>query len=66
MPRPNPNKQLVNVPFEPDLLSQVDDFRFSHRFPSRIAAIKWLLTDHLKDSPQPKPEEVAQYSRLAS
>lgn len=66
MPRPNPSKQVVNVPFDPDLLAQLDDFRWSHRFPSRIAAIKWLVSSRLKENPKPRPEDVAQYSRIAS
>ena len=36
-------KQFVNLPFDAVQLKRIDDFRFKHRFPSRTAAIKWLL-----------------------
>lgn len=57
---------VVNLPLERDLLAQVDDFRFTHRFPSRIAAMKWLIASRLEEKPTPKKEDVVQYSRLAS
>jgi hypothetical protein len=59
-------KQFINLPLERDLLALVDDFRFTHRFPSRIAAMKYLMASRLQEKPQPKPEDIAQYSRMAS
>jgi hypothetical protein len=37
-----------------DLLKKLDDYRFKHRFPSRAAAIKWLLEWALKQNPKPE------------
>ena len=39
-----------------DLLQRIDDFRFAHRFPSRAAAIKWLIEWALAQNPTPPPE----------
>ena len=36
-------KQLVHLRLEEDLLQRLEDFRFRHRFPTRTAAIEWLL-----------------------
>lgn len=43
-PRENPFTAVVNIPFEPDLLERVDDYRFQYRFKSRQAALRHLLT----------------------
>lgn len=37
------DKPLVHLVMDPDLIKRLDDFRFTHRFQSRAAAIKWLL-----------------------
>ncbi len=37
-------KPLINLVMDPELVERIDDFRFANRFPSRAAAIKWLLT----------------------
>lgn len=50
---PPDKKPLVNVLMEPELLARVDDFRFTHRFKSRAAAIKYLLDWALVRSPEP-------------
>lgn len=47
------DKPLLNFVIAPDLLKRLDDFRFKHRFPSRAAAIKWLLDWALKQKPEP-------------
>lgn len=46
-------KPLVGLNVEQSLLDRIDDFRFEHRFPSRAAAIKWLLEWALEQHPQP-------------
>ena len=51
------NKPLLNFVIEPELLKRMDDFRFKHRFPSRAAAIKWLLQWALDQKPAPKKED---------
>lgn len=45
-------KPLLHIVFEPELLERVDDFRFANRFPSRAAAVKWLLTWALNQEPK--------------
>jgi metal-responsive CopG/Arc/MetJ family transcriptional regulator len=37
---------------EPDLIKQVDDFRFKQRFNSRTEAIRWLLRYALAQKPR--------------
>jgi hypothetical protein len=51
------DKPLLNFVIEPDLLKRVDDFRFKHRFPTRAAAIKWLLDWALNQKPAPPKGE---------
>lgn len=43
--------KILNFVIDPDLLKAIDDFRFSNRFPTRAAAIKWLLAWALKQNP---------------
>lgn len=50
-------KPLLNFVIEPKLLERVDDFRFKHRFPTRAAAIKWLLDWALSQKPAPEKGE---------
>lgn len=52
--------KLVNVLMEPDLIERLDDFRYTKRFPSRAAAIKWLLTWALDQAPEVVPGEQEQ------
>jgi hypothetical protein len=57
-----PTEEPIEKPFlhfviEPALLKQLEDFRFKHRFPTRTAAIKWLLVWALKQKPVPKGTE---------
>jgi hypothetical protein len=46
-------KQMLTFIVEAGLLTALDDFRFKNRFPSRAAAIKWLLNWSLKQKPKP-------------
>jgi len=50
-------KPVLNFVVEPDLLKRLDDFRFRNRFPSRAAAIKWLLAWALVQKPPVEKEE---------
>ncbi len=43
------DKPIINFVMEPELLERVDDFRFARRFPSRAAAIKWLIARALEN-----------------
>lgn len=47
-------KPLINLVMEPELIERIDDFRFARRFPSRAAAMKWLLTWALDRQPEGK------------
>lgn len=62
------SKPLVNVHMDEDFLERLDDFRFSHRFPSRAAAMKYLIETRLEQDPRPTREEAERYNghRLAS
>ncbi len=45
---------MLHVVVRPDLLKRLDDYRFEKRFPSRSAALKYLLDWALKQNPEPK------------
>lgn len=49
-------KPLLNFVIDQDLLDRIDEFRYDNRFPSRAAAIKWLLDWALKQNPSPRTE----------
>lgn len=56
------NRNLLNFIVDDSLLKRIEDFRFKNRFPTRAAAIKWLLDWALKQKPSvrslvPEPEE---------
>ena len=48
------DKPILNFVIDPELLQRVDDFRYKQRFPTRAAAVKWLLLWALKQKPQPQ------------
>lgn len=48
------DKPILNFVIDPELLSRIDDYRFEHRFPTRAAAIKWLLAWGVERNPDPK------------
>jgi hypothetical protein len=50
------DKPFLSFVVDPDLLKRIDDWRFKHRFPTRAAAIKWLLEWALSQKPAPKGE----------
>jgi hypothetical protein len=41
-------KKRVHLLFDAEFTKRIDDFRYQHRFPTRAAAIKWLLEQALK------------------
>lgn len=45
---------ILNFVIEPELLKRVDDFRFKNRFPTRAAAVKWLLNAAITAKLTPK------------
>ena len=49
-PRKSP---LLSFVIDTRLLERIEDFRYVNRFPSRAAAIKWLLAWALDKAPQP-------------
>lgn len=54
MPSDNP---LVQFVIDHGMLQRIDDFRFANRFPSRAAAIKWLLDKGLAAGLKPSDDE---------
>ncbi len=46
-------KPMLLFSIDPELLEQVDAFRYQHRFPARSQAIKYLLAWALKQKPVP-------------
>lgn len=56
MPTVPSTKPVINLVMDQELIDRVDDFRFAHRFPSRAAAIKWLLEWGLDQRPAPRDE----------
>ena len=46
------DKPFLSFLIDPVLLERVDDFRYKNRFPTRAAAIKWLLNWALKQKPK--------------
>lgn len=65
------NKSLLNFIVDDNLLKRIEDFRFKNRFPTRAAAIKWLLDWALKQKPSvrnlpPELEETHPAERNAS
>ncbi|HLX43600.1 MAG TPA: hypothetical protein VKR43_09210 [Bryobacteraceae bacterium] len=47
-------KPFLHFVVEPELLKKLDDFYHKHKFPSRAAAIKWLLDAAMKAKLAPK------------
>jgi hypothetical protein len=45
------DKPFLSFVVDTDLLKHLDDFRFTNRFNSRAAAIKWLLAWALDQKP---------------
>ena len=43
----------VSPKLDPAFLKRIDSFRFEHWFPTRTAAIMWLLEWALEQNPQP-------------
>ena len=48
---------LLHITMPPALLKRIEDFRFKHRFPSRAAAVKWLIDFALSQKPTPRGGE---------
>jgi hypothetical protein len=48
---PSSDKPYLNFIIDPVLLKRLDDFRYRRCFPTRPAAVKWLLVEqHGKES----------------
>ena len=45
-------KPLIHFVVEPDFIERVDEFRYKNHFPTRAAAIKWLIEFALKQKPK--------------
>lgn len=51
------DKPILNFVIDPALLERLDEWRYRNRFPTRAAAIKWLLIWALDQSLTPTKEE---------
>ncbi len=47
-------KPILNFIVDRALLRKLDDFRFTHRFSTRAAAVKWLIEYALRAGPKPR------------
>lgn len=65
MPRKS-KTPLVNILIEPDLLNALDEWRFINRFPSRAAAMKWLIETRLVQKPVATPEDRMRFDRRSA
>lgn len=54
--------KLVTTLIDVDLLTRIDDFRFTRRFKSRAAAMKYLMDFALTYGPEPTPEDRERWS----
>lgn len=54
--------KLVTTLIDLDLLARIDDFRFSRRFKSRAAAMKYLMDWSLNRNPEPTPADHERWS----
>jgi|WetSurMetagenome_2_1015567.scaffolds.fasta_scaffold31057_3 hypothetical protein len=52
-------KPVVNFVIDPALLKRVDEYHHKHRFPTRSAAMKYLIAWALKQNPKPTAEDLA-------
>lgn len=55
------NKPLLHIVMDQELIDRIDNFRFENRFPSRAAAVKWLIEWALAQ--EVKPERKAARER---
>lgn len=54
--------KLVTTWIDVDLLARIDDFRFTKRFKSRAAAMKYLMDWALKQDPEPTQNDHEDWS----
>ena len=52
-------KTLLNFLIEEDLLARLDEWRFENRFPSRAAALIWMIQTILERKITPKKPTTA-------
>lgn len=48
-------KPFLSFVIDEDLLEWLDDFRYAERFPSRAAALKWIIRWAREQQPKPPP-----------
>lgn len=51
------NKPILNFSIDPALLQRIENYWHRHQFPTRAAAVKWLLDWALKQNPNPAAQE---------
>ena len=47
------DKPLLHIVMDQALIDRIDDFRYENRFPSRAAAVKWLIERSLDRGERP-------------
>ena len=52
--KPNQRPKRLIVEMTPQLIQEIDDYRWTHRIPSRAAAIRLLIEQGLKHQPKAK------------
>lgn len=50
------DKPILNFIVDPVMLRRIDDYRYRNRFPTRAAAVKWLIEYAIKQNPRPDEE----------
>ncbi len=51
--KPIPDKQVLSLALSGELLQHIDDYRFKHRFNTRLEAIRYLIDYALSKDPAP-------------
>ena len=58
-------RQILNFVIGSEEIARIDDFRFRNRFPTRAAAVKWLLKWALNENPQVAEETQENLRQIA-
>lgn len=49
--------KVISLPLTPRQLERIENFRFRHRFPTRLEAVRWLIEAALDAKMAPEREE---------
>jgi len=59
-PMASKNEHFISIGLDKQLLRQVDDYRFKHRFMSRVEAMRFLIRKGLNPKLQPPENEAGE------